>query len=201
MTGSKFQARLLQSDTNSMLVTLWLIQRLISPFITSFMLKFMLNYAANRTIVSLIAKQLKCKKGRPSDFCSFFSRCRCWHKKDMKIRAQNTAFAGCVKIRAETFGIWDNKHTQQASFEKAVVENSEPLFCKKLFFLYKANRSNFSRALPCVWWCITFWKMLKKKTALNKYFFQHKKVANVIWNNTKGLISSGLESKTFSNNE
>ena len=99
------------------------------------MLKFMLNYAANRTIVSLIAKQLKCKKGRPSDFCSFFSRCYCWHKKDMKIRAQNTAVAGCVKIRAETFGIWDNKHTQQASFEKAVVEISEPLFSKKAFSL------------------------------------------------------------------
>ena len=50
---------------------LWLlrlkIQRLISRFITSFMLKFMLNYAicnseANRTIVKLIAKQLKCMK-------------------------------------------------------------------------------------------------------------------------------------------
>ena len=100
------------------------------------MLKFMLNYAANRTIVSLIAKQLKCKKGRPSDFCSFFSRCYCWHKKDMKIRAQNTAVAGCVKIRAETFGIWDNKHAQQASFEKAVVEISEPLFSKKSIFPY-----------------------------------------------------------------
>ena len=49
---------------------LWLkIQRLISRFITSFMLKFMLNYAicnseANRTIVKLIAKQLKCMKKR-----------------------------------------------------------------------------------------------------------------------------------------
>ena len=49
---------------------LWLkIQRLIICFITSFMLKFMLNYAicsseANRTIVGLIAKQLKCMKKR-----------------------------------------------------------------------------------------------------------------------------------------
>ena len=119
------------------------------------MLKFMLNYAANRTIVSLIAKQLKCKKGRPSDFCSFFSRCRCWHKKDMKIRAQNTAAtAGCVKIRAETFGIWDNKHTQQASFEKKQLSKTmNPFLQKKNHFLCSfctRQTDQIFRALPCV---------------------------------------------------
>ena len=90
---------------------LWLkIQRLISRFITSFMLKFMLNYAicnseANRTIVKLIAKQLKCMKKRSQYIERRVHTIPLPPKYKLEKKISCTKY-NYVKIQAESFEFW-----------------------------------------------------------------------------------------------
>ena len=102
---------------------LWLkIQRLISRFITSFMLKFMLNYAicsseANRTIVGLIAKQLKCMKKRSQ--LAIYRRVvfpSPQNRKKMK-------FVHKIKLRQNTGGEFWILNNEHMSFTEGTIQS------------------------------------------------------------------------------